>query len=56
MTPLLLDLHNMYWMTEVNKKINSLVEQQDPEALEAYAQSVGELETVQYVQDLLDEY
>ena len=56
MTPLLLDLHNMYWMTEVNKKINSLVEQQDPEALEAYAQSVGELKTVQYVQDLLDEY
>lgn len=54
LAPLLLDLHNMYWTIEVNKKINNLVDNQ--EALEAYAQSVGELKTVQYVQDMLDEY
>lgn len=53
-TPVLLDLHNLYCLIGVNKKINSLVN--DREALEAYAQSVGELKTVQYVQGLLDEY
>ena len=55
-TPLLLDLHNMYQFIEVNNEINNLVRRDDPEALESYAHSVCELQTVRRVQTTLDKY
>jgi queuine/archaeosine tRNA-ribosyltransferase len=55
-TPLLLDLHNMYQFIEVNNEINNLVRRDDPEALESYAHSVGELATVRRVEIALDKY
>jgi len=55
-TPVLLDLHNMYQYIEVNNHINSLVRRGDPQALESYAESVGELETVQSAEVMLDAY
>ena len=56
LAPNLLDLHNMYQFIEVNNEINNLVRQDDSEALKTYAQSVGELDTVQNVEVMPNAY
>jgi len=53
-TPLLLSLHNLYQYIEVNKIINEKVD--DEEAIGQYAESWGELELVQNVHSMLEEY